>query len=356
MFTIDAHLDLSMNAMEWNRDLRKPVLAIRETETGLTDKPDRGKGTVAFPELRKGNIGLVVATQIARYVTSESSLPGWHSPQQAWAQTQGQLAWYKAMEDAGEIVMIKDKQALEKHVALWLNEEPNNTKPIGYILSLEGADSIVSLDYLERAYHNGLRAVGPAHYGPGRYANGTDATGNLNQAGKDLLKEMEKLNIILDATHLCDDAFWDALKIFKGPVWASHNNCRALVNHNRQFSDDMIKALVERGAVIGGALDAWMMVPDWKRQISTPKEMNCSLEKMIDHFDHICQLAGNALHIGIGTDLDGAFGKEQCPFDLETIEDLNVIPGLLAKRGYTQTDINNVMHGNWLRFLYNAWE
>jgi membrane dipeptidase len=260
------------------------------------------------------------------------------------------------MEDAGEIVMIKDKQALEKHVALWLNEEPNNTKPIGYILSLEGADSIVSLDYLERAYHNGLRAVGPAHYGPGRYANGTDATGNLNQAGKDLLKEMEKLNIILDATHLCDDAFWDALKIFKGPVWASHNNCRALVNHNRQFSDDMIKALVERGAVIGGALDAWMMVPDWKRQISTPKEMNCSLEKMIDHFDHICQLAGNALHIGIGTDLDGAFGKEQCPFDLETIEDLNVIPGLLAKRGYTQTDINNVMHGNWLRFLYNAWE
>jgi membrane dipeptidase len=356
MFTIDAHLDLSMNAMEWNRDLRKPVLAIRETETGLTDKPDRGKGTVAFPELRKGNIGLVVATQIARYVTSESSLPGWHSPQQAWAQTQGQLAWYKAMEDAGEIVMIKDKQALEKHVALWLNEEPNNTKPIGYILSLEGADSIVSLDYLERAYHNGLRAVGPAHYGPGRYANGTDATGNLNQAGKDLLKEMEKLNIILDATHLCDDAFWDALKIFKGPVWASHNNCRALVNHNRQFSDDMIKALVEIGAVIGGALDAWMMVPDWKRQISTPKEMNCSLEKMIDHFDHICQLAGNALHIGIGTDLDGAFGKEQCPFDLETIEDLNVIPGLLAKRGYTQTDINNVMHGNWLRFLYNAWE
>jgi membrane dipeptidase len=356
MFTIDAHLDLSMNAMEWNRDLRKPVLAIRETETGLTDKPDRGKGTVAFPELRKGNIGLVVATQIARYVTSESSLPGWHSPQQAWAQTQGQLAWYKAMEDAGEIVMIKDKQALEKHVALWLNEEPNNTKPIGYILSLEGADSIVSLDYLERAYHNGLRAVGPAHYGPGRYANGTDATGNLNQAGKDLLKEMEKLNIILDATHLCDDAFWDALKIFKGPVWASHNNCRALVNHNRQFSDDMIKALVERGAVIGGALDAWMMVPDWKRQISTPKEMNCSLEKMIDHFDHICQLAVNDLNIVIGTDLDGAFGKEQCPFDLETIEDLNVIPGLLAKRGYTQTDINNVMHGNWLRFLYNAWE
>ncbi len=356
MFTIDAHLDLSMNAMEWNRDLRLPVLDIRKTETGLTDKPDRAKGTVALPELRKGNIGLVVATQIARYVKYGSKLPGWHSPQQAWAQTQGQLAWYKTMEEAGEMVMIKDKQSLETHVALWMNDTTNDAKPIGYILSLEGADSIVSLNHLEKAYQYGLRAIGPAHYGPGRYANGTDATGNLNQAGKDLLKEMDRLNIILDATHLCDDAFWDALKIFKGPVWASHNNCRALVNHNRQFSDDMIKALVERGAVIGAALDAWMMVPDWKRQISTPLAMDCSLEKMIDHIDHICQLAGNTLHVGIGSDLDGAFGKEQSPHDLETIEDLKIIPSLLAKRGYTPADIINIMHGNWLRFLYNAWK
>lgn len=355
MFTIDAHLDLSMNAMEWNRDLRKSVFEIRETEKGLTDKPDRAKGTVAFPELRKGNIGLVVATQIARYAAPGNPLPGWHSPEQAWAQTQGQLAWYKAMEEAGEMVMIKDKAALEKHLALWLEEGANDKKPIGYILSLEGADSLVSIDYLERAYEYGLRAVGPAHYGAGRYANGTDSSGKLNQMGKDLLKEMERLNIILDATHLCDDAFWEALEMFNGPVWASHNNCRSLVNHNRQFSNDMIKALVERGAVIGGALDAWMMVPNWKRQRSTPREMNCSLDKMIDHFDHICQLAGNALHIGIGTDLDGAFGKEQCPYDLETIGDINKIPALLLKRGYSAQDVQNVMHENWLRFLYNAW-
>ncbi len=356
MFTIDAHLDLSMNAMEWNRDLRKTVFEIRETERGLTDKPDRQKGTVAFPELRKGNVGLVVATQIARYVKQNSALPGWHSPEQAWAQTQGQLAWYKSMEEAGEMVMIKDKAALESHLALWQNDEPNHEKPIGYISSLEGADSIVSISYLERAYQDGLRALGPAHYGPGRYANGTDATGRLSNEGKDLLKEMERLNIILDATHLCDDAFWDALKVFNGPVWASHNNCRSMVNHNRQLSDDMIKVLIDRGAVIGGALDAWMMVPGWERQVSKPKEMNCSLERMIDHMDHICQLAGNTLHVGIGTDLDGAFGKEQCPYDLETIEDLKKIPALLVKRGYSQQDIENIMHGNWLRFLYNAWK
>ena len=356
MFTIDAHLDLSMNALEWNRDLRQPVLAIRKREHGLTDKPDRTKGTVSLPALREGNVGLVVATQIARFVAEDNPLPGWFSPQQAWAQTQGQLAWYKEMEDCGEMVMIKDLAGLEEHLALWQNNETDNSsKPVGYISSLEGADSIVTLDHLHKAYANGLRAIGPAHYGPGRYANGTDSTGHLNDQGKALLKEMDKLNIILDATHLCDDAFWDAVEIFNGPVWASHNNCRVLVNHNRQFSDDMIKALIDRGAVIGGAMDAWMMVPGWQRGVSTPAAMGCNLDKLIDHLDHICQLAGNTLHVGLGTDLDGAFGKEQCPYDIETIADLKTIPELLARRGYSNTDAENIMHGNWLRFLRKAW-
>jgi len=343
-----------MNAMEWNRDLRRSVFEIRQREEGLNDKPDRAKGTVAFPELRKGNAGLVVATQIARYVEPGNPLPGWHSAEQAWAQTQGQLTWYKTMEACGEMKMIKDINTLEEHVALWMNDS-NNKKPIGYILSLEGADSLISLKNLETAYEYGLRALGPAHYGPGRYANGTDATGHLNEQGKALLKEMERMNIILDATHLCDDAFWDAMEIFHGHVWASHNNCRALVNHNRQFTDEQIKVLIERGAVIGAAMDAWMIVPNWIRGKSTPEEMNCSLERLMDHVDHICQLAGNALHVGIGSDLDGAFGKEQSPYDLETIADLQKIPLLLEKRGYTKADIENIMHGNWLRFLRNAW-
>lgn len=356
MFTIDAHLDLSMNALEWNRDLRKKVAEINDREKGLSDKPDRGKATVSLPELRKGNIGLVVATQIARYVAPGNPLPGWHSPEQAWAQTQGQVAWYKVMEEEGEMVQIKDTASLENHITLWETDNTNDKKPIGYILSLEGADSIVTVKHLEKAWQYGLRALGPAHYGPGRYAQGTDATGYIGNAGKELLKEMERLNIILDATHLCDDSFWEALDHFNGHIWASHNNVRALVNHNRQFSDDQIKELISRGAVIGGALDAWMMVPGWVRGQSTPQPMNCNLEVVIDHLDHICQLAGNALHIGIGSDLDGAFGREQCPYDLETIADLQKLPALLLKRGYSQPDIANIMHGNWLRFLRNAWK
>lgn len=352
MFIIDAHLDLSMNALEWNRDLKKTVHEIREREQHLNDKPDRGKGTVSLPALRRGNIGLVVATQIARYVEPGSSLPGWNSPEQAWAQTQGQLAWYRAMEEHGEMVQIRDRESLEKHISTW-NDSVH--KPIGYILSLEGADSLVTVNHLDRAYEYGLRAVGPAHYGPGRYANGTDSTGRMGNEGLALLKKMEELNIILDATHLCDDAFWQALDHFNGPIWASHNNCRSLVDHNRQFSDDMIKALIARHAVIGGALDAWMMVPGWVRQQSTPKEMQCSLKVLADHLDHICQIAGNSLHIGIGSDLDGAFGTEQCPYDLDTISDLQTFPDILRKRGYTDDDINNVMHANWLRFLRGVW-
>lgn len=353
MFLIDAHLDLSMNAMEWNRDLRQPIERINAREKGLTDKPDRSKATVCLPALRQGNIGLVVATQIARYVAPDNPLPGWHSPEQAWAHTQAQLAWYKAMEAAGEMVQITDLPSLEQHLALWNDGTPNEHKPVGYILSLEGADSLVTLDHVETAWNYGLRAIGPAHYGPGRYANGTDATGKMGQAGLDLLKKMESLGMILDATHLCDDAFWQAMDHFNGAVWASHNNCRTLVPHNRQFSDEQLRELIRRDAVIGAAFDAWMIVPGWVRQVSTPETMDCNLDKVVGHIDHICQLAGNALHVGIGSDLDGAFGKEQCPYDLETIADLPKIGPLLAARGYSATDIENVLHGNWLRFLRN---
>src|SRR6266550_13564 len=152
MLIFDAHLDLAMNALDWNRDYTRPLEEIRQRETGLSDKPDRGHGTVCFPEMRRGQVGLCVATQIARHVKPGNPLPGWFSPEQAWAQTQGQLAWYRAMEEAGEMVQIKDTAGLEKQVAPW--PAPEEKRAIGYLLSLEGADSLVSLKHLERAYAN----------------------------------------------------------------------------------------------------------------------------------------------------------------------------------------------------------
>ncbi|MEL6589000.1 MAG: membrane dipeptidase [Bacteroidota bacterium] len=350
---IDAHLDLSMNALEWNRDLRQSVADIRSREAGQMDLPGRGKATVSLSALRKGDIGLVVATQIARYVKPGNPLPGWHSPEQAWAQTQGQLAWYRAMERAGEMRQIRNLEQLEAHLLDWEAASPN--APIGYILSLEGADSIVNLDYLHIAHEEGLRAIGPAHYGPGTYAQGTDANGGIGEKGKALLKEMSKLNLILDATHLCDESFWEAMNVYEGPVWASHSNCRALVPHHRQFDDEQLKHLIGRGSVIGAVLDAWMMVPGWKKFESLPGNPDVRLVHIVDHIDHVCQLAGNSLHAAIGSDLDGGFGREQSPSDLDTIADLQKLPDLLRARAYTSEDIDNILYGNWLRFLRKAW-
>jgi membrane dipeptidase len=386
MIIFDTHLDLAMNALEWNRDLTQPIHVLRERERGMKDKPDRGNGTVCLPEMRSGGVALCVATQIAR-VEHDSYSPvfGWRSREQAWAQTQGQLAWYRAMEEAGEMTLIQNAASLQGHLDLWqtltetsgglrpskiLSDQDRNATPskrggeeaasrplpIGYVLSLEGADSILTLKHLERAYEYGLRAIGPAHYGPGFYANGTDASGGLNTQGRALLEELGRLNMILDVTHLCDECFWDALKIFSGPIWASHQNCRALVPHARQFSDEQIKALIERGAIFGAALDAWMMMPGWVRGKTMPEQAGLKLERAVDHIDHVCQIAGNARHCAIGSDLDGAFGREQTPADLDTIADLSRIPDLLAHRGYQASDVEAISHGNALRFLQEAWK
>jgi membrane dipeptidase len=265
------------------------------------------------------------------------------------------------MEERGELVQIHDRAGLDRHAAAWSQppaasrESPAASSPIGYILSLEGADSILTPAHLERAYAQGLRAVGPAHYGPGRYAYGTNACGDLGSHGRELLREMDRLGLILDATHLCDESLRDALDHFKGPIWASHSNSRALVAHNRQFSDDQIRELIDRDAVIGAAFDAWMLTPNWVRGETTPEGACVTLETVVDHIDRVCQIAGNARHSMIGSDLDGAFGREQCPADVHTIADLARLPGVLAKRGYPESDVELIAHGNFLRFLRGAW-
>jgi membrane dipeptidase len=364
-FLLDAHLDLSMNALEWNRDLRWSLERIRRWELPLKDRVDRGNNTVCLPEMRRGRIGLCVATQIARYSPYFHRLPGWSSPEQAWAQTQGQLAWYRAMEEAGELVQVRTRAELDRHLRLWQDSPPDESAatyaresrtkpaplPIGYVLSLEGADSIVSLGHLERSYADGLRALGPAHYGPGRYAHGTDASDPLPSAGKELLKEMQRLGIILDVTHLCDECFWDALDCYQGPLWASHQNCRALAPWNRQFADDQIKAVIERGGVLGIAFDAIMLVPGWKYLHSKPADFPVRIERACDHIDHICQIAGNARHVGLGSDLDGGYGTEQTPVDLDSIADLQKVAALLRKRGYSEDDVQGICWRNFSELL-----
>ena len=351
---IDIHLDISMNAMEFNRDQTLSLEEIRRSELFSTDGVvHRTRNTVCFPELRRGRIGIIVATQIARYSPKFHQLPGWRSPQQAWAQTQGQLAYYRAIEEMGHMRQLRTAEEVRTHAALWraADDEAAACLPIGYLLSLEGADSILSWKHLERSRADGLVALGPVHYGPGIYGHGTDDAGPLTEKGRELLREMERLGIILDATHLCDESFEDALNRFSGPVWASHHNCRALANWNRQLADDQIRRLVERGAVIGMAFDAIMMVHGWTYRRSKPEDFDLRISKICEHIDHICQIAGNASHVCIGTDLDGGFGTEQTPRDLDSIVDIRTIGGDLRKRGYSEADIEGIFSGNVIRFL-----
>ena len=355
MLIFDAHLDISMNAVEWNRDLTQSIDHVRDREMGMLDQLDRGKGILTFEEMRRGEMGLCIATQIGRYVSPDNPRPGWNSPEIAWAITQAQLAWYRVMEEQGQMLQITSAEQLNAHAELWKTTDDKSELAIGYVLSLEGADSIVTPAYLERAYEYGLRALGPAHYGPGRYAPGTGSEGGLEASARELLEEMDRLGIVMDCTHLTDESFWEALEIYSGPVWASHNNCRALVPHQRQFSDEQLKALIERKAIIGMAFDAWMMHPGWQRGITQPYTAGVNLARIVEHVDHICQLAGNTEHVGIGSDLDGGYGREQCPYDMETIADLQSLVGILAQRGYSPEDIEAIMHGNWIRRLNEIW-
>jgi len=359
-FIVDGHLDLAMNAMILNRDLTKSVEEIREKERhlGWKDYQDRGKGTVALPQLREGNIGLVITTIISRYSENGSplttmALPGWHSPQQAYAHAQCQLGWYREMETLGEMVQITTKKGLSTHLNRWLaNTSETAKKRVGYILALEGADSIVNLDYLHIYHEMGLRSIGISHFGPGRYAAGTHSDGSgLTALGKELLMEMNQLDIQLDLTHLTDKGFFEALDIFQGPVIASHQNCRSIIPGERQFSDEQLRCILERDGIIGGALDTWMLYPNFQLNKDDPKELDIRMESLVDHFDYICQMAGNSEHIGFGSDLDGLFGLEQTPHDMNTIADLQKFGDILHDRGYLQKDIDNIFSGNWIRTL-----
>jgi len=357
MLVFDAHLDLAWNALDWNRDLLLPVKEIRRREAAEPDMDfkARGRGTVSFPELRKGRVGIFVATLLARLFRPNlmPAIQRYASMDAAHAAAAGQMNYYRTLDRAGHLNWIKDAAGLDRHFTAW--QTGDSPEPLGFILSMEGADPVLSPDQVHEWFQAGLRIIGPAHYGVSPYAHGTGTEGGLFPQGKPMLKEMERVGMILDVTHLSDQCFDEALDNYGGPVLASHHNCRALVPDQRQLTDDQIKRLVHRGAVIGAALDAWMLGPGWIRGKTQPKEANVSLETYVDHIDRVCQLAGNAHHAAIGSDLDGGFGTEQTPHDLDTIADLQRVPVLLRKRGYVEADVKNVMHGNWVRFFKTAW-
>jgi membrane dipeptidase len=351
MLVVDAHLDLAMNALLWNRDLTLGAHVTRtlERDAGMTDK-GRCRGTVGLPDLRRGEVGLVCATVIARKNHGQNSGLDFRTQEIAYAQAQGQLAYYRELERQGSIRLIRTRADLADWHRSW-NADPDST-PFGVVLSMEGADPIVEPEQARMWWDDGLRVIGLAHYGPSTYAFGTGSAGPLTEKGRELLRVMDEVGYVLDVAHLTDQSFHDALDRFSGPVLASHANCRSLVPGDRQLDDTMIRRLIERDSVIGSVMDAWMLQPDWIRGVTTNDQV--SLANVVDQIDHICQIAGNSRHVAIGSDLDGGYGTEQTPRDLDTIADLQKLPDLLAQRGYGEADVSSIMHGNWLRLFAAA--
>ncbi len=347
MLIFDSHLDLALNGVNMNRDLRLSVEDIRAQEI-LLQMMDHGRrtNTVSMPELRKAEVGMGIATVLARQEKEINHPFGFTTPEACYAMAMSHLAYYRAMERAGWVKMIRTRGELQTHVAAW-QADPTHA-PFGYILSMECADAVLEPDNIFEWHEQGLRAIGLTHYGANRYGGGTRTEVGLAVDALPLLKNIEQLGMVLDMTHLSDKAFTQAADLFGGRIIASHQNARRFCDWQRQFSDDQIKTVIERNGVIGVALDAIMLQPGWVRGVSKPE---ITMERVVDNIDHICQLAGDARHAGIGSDLDGGFGSDQTPTDLDTIADLQKLPEMLKQRGYKPADIEAIFHDNWLRFF-----
>lgn len=356
MIIVDGHLDLALNAVQGNRDLQVSAFETRTREFG---RPGKGsaQGTVGLPEMRAGRVALSFVTVIARCTGRPAPRIDFARPEQAHAVARGHLAYYRALERLGECRIVGDRAALDRHMAEWdgwLEVGGDAARPpLGFVLLMESADAILTPEDVAEWHDLGLRMIGPAHVNTGRYAGGTGVESGLTAAGRRLLDEMGRLGTILDLTHLSDASFWEALDLFGGPVMASHANARALVPNARQFADEQIRAIVRRGGVIGVLLGCSDLVAGWV--VGGGHNGLVTLEHLVDHIDRICDVAGDARHVAIGSDLDGGVGSDEFPRDVDTIADLQRLPELLSARGYDDTAVAGVMRDNWIRFLREAW-
>lgn len=351
MLLFDAHLDIAMNAIDLNRDLRSAVDDIRVQETTLEmNELGRKTNTLTFPELRKSELAVCLATMIARQERQINHSFGWTTPHACYAMAHAHLAYYRAMERDGYMRMIRTKSELSHHFTTYRND-PQNT-PLGFILTMEGADPMLTPDTVFEFHQAGLRALGLTHYGCNRYGGGTQSEVGLAIDAIPLLKNCEQLGITIDMTHLSDVAFWQVAENFNGRVHASHQNARAICDWQRQFSDDQIRLVIERDGVLGVSMDVIMLQNGFVRGQSVPRE---TLERAIDQIEHVRSLSGGTIrHVGIGTDLDGGYGNEQTPADLNRYRDLQKMVGIMQRRGFSDAEIEDVFFGNWLRFFGEA--
>ena len=354
------------SAMDMNRDLTRPIEEVRSApDDGLMRRGasrSDPETLASLPELRRGGVAAALVKIAGRIARPNAPLWGFRSGDIAYSHAMGQISYYELMEAKGEARVLYDSADVTDHVDRWEAADDYTDLPVGFIIGMEGADPVLSPDHLGEWWDKGLRVISLSHYGVSTYSHGTGTgtEGGLFAPARPLLERMEALGIVLDISHTSDESIRQSLDVYSGPILSSHQNCRAITDGERQLPDDLLRDLIDRGGVIGISMDTWMIYPglDWggyhpPRREVFPREA-VTLEHYADNIDHVCQMAGDAMHVGIGGDTDGQGGREGAPFEIDTVADYRKVADVLDRRGYSTENVHSVMYKNWQRF-YEEW-
>lgn len=355
---IDGHQDIAYNALTFGRDVRRSALETRQREANTWIPRVTGETLLGWPEYQQAQVGLIFATIFltpARYKAGEWETQAYTMPEEGHRLAEAQLAWYRQLfeRDPDLFRPVSTRKDLDAVLTPWFQQPaiyPEVTHPVGLVLTLEGIEWMTDPAQLPAWYEAGVRLVGMVWAGDER-CGGMYQRNGLSREGQGWLAALAETGFILDITHMSEAAALVALERYKGVVVASHSNVRTLLSedpHERHLSPLQIRLLIERDGLIGVLPFNRYLRPEWKN--GDPREQ-VRLEHLIAHIDTICQVAGNARHVALGTDFDGGFGYPAVPLEINTIADLPRLAEGLHQRGYTPADIAAIFHANWQRIL-----
>jgi len=315
---VDAHLDIGWNALAHGRGFLQPPAP---------------NYLVSRSSLVAAGVGLVFATLYtapARAGRAMRTRFVYENAHEAHIMATAQVNYYKSCG----LQLIGDKAELASYVRGWKKGR------LAAVLLMEGADPIEDPSQLGAWTDRGVRIIGPA-WGATRYSGGTGAPGGLTELGVQLLKAMRRKRVILDLSHMADQAVADAFKLWRGPIMASHSNAREIVPGDRQITEATAKEVASRDGMLGVSFYAKHLRASGR----------ATLDDVVKHLVHLAKAAGGPERVGLGTDLDGGFDARQAP--MQDLTELRELRARLAKR-FSKTQVDGVMGGNWLEFLGRA--
>jgi membrane dipeptidase len=357
MYIIDAHEDFAYNALNFGRDYRMSAAEIRQVEKDGPTPALNGQATLGFADYQRGQVALFIGTIFTthrRHATGYAEKLVYTNYDQARFRYHQQMDYYRSLADREHeyFRLVRTRKELADTLSPW-EKDPGAQHPVGIVMSIEGAEGIESPAELEEYWEAGLRLIGPVWAG-GRWCGGTIEPGSFTSEGYAFLEAMAGLGFVLDLAHMSTDSVRRALDVYEGKIIASHANPRAMLKNppnERHLTDDAIRGLVERDGVMGIVLYNRFIDCDWKDGDDRSQVRLAHVAAMIDH---VCQLAGDASHVAIGTDFDGGFGWPAIPQEMDTIADLQKLAPELAGHGYSAPEIEGIFNGNWRRILENS--